>query len=213
MSNSDEYYRTRFSVDRRRKVLWEALYRYYFANLIRPEYCVLELGAGYAYFINSVVAKRRLAVDLWPGLEAHVHPGVEAHVGDIEDLSFLEDHSIDFALASNILEHLEKEKLAKALSALRQKLKPGGTLNVISPNYRFCYDEYFDDYTHVTIFSDRSLADFLEAHGFKVIQSVPRFLPLTMKSRWPVMGPLIWLYLVSPIKPFAKQMLMRAVAD
>jgi ubiquinone/menaquinone biosynthesis C-methylase UbiE len=213
VSTSEEYYRTRFSFDRKRKVLWDALYRYYFSHLIRPEFSVLELGAGYGYFINAVAAKRRIAVDLWPGLKAHVDSGVEAHVGDIEDLSFLQDHSIDFALASNIFEHLEKEKLAGVLSGLRRTLKRGGTLNVIGPNYRFCYDEYFDDYTHVTIFSDRSLADFLEAHGFKVIESVPRFLPLTVKSRWPVMSVLIWLYLRSPIKPSAKQMLIRAVAD
>jgi Lon protease-like protein len=90
-------------------------------------------------------------------------------------------------------------------------LKNGGTLTIVGPNYRFCYDEYFDDYTHISVFSDRSLADFVEAHGFKVVDTVPRFMPLTIKSRLPVSDLLIRLYLMSPIKPLGKQMLLRAV--
>ena len=55
-----------------------------------------------------------------------------------------------------------------------------------------------------------SLCDFLEAHGFEVIDCQPRFLPLTIKSRLPVSPTLIRLYLASPLKPMGKQMLVRA---
>jgi hypothetical protein len=85
-----------------------------------------------------------------------------------------------------------------------------GTLNILQPNYRFAYREYFDDYTHVTVYSDRSLVDFLGAHGFRVLECYPRFLPLTIKSRFPVSPFLIRTYLRLPFKPMGKQMLIRA---
>jgi SAM-dependent methyltransferase len=207
----DAYHETRFAFDARRHVLWSALYRHYFAQFIRPEYTVLELGAGYGYFINNVRAQRRIAVDLWQGMEDFLEAGVEAHIGPIQDLAFLADRSVDYVFASNVFEHLTKEDVGATLQQLRVKLKPGGRLGVVGPNYRFCYDEYFDDYTHVSVFSDRSLADFVQAHGFQVLRIVPRFLPLTIKSRLPVSEVLIRLYLKSPIKPLGKQMFLMAV--
>jgi hypothetical protein len=72
------------------------------------------------------------------------------------------------------------------------------------------YREYFDDYTHVSVFSHVSLADFLRVNGFDLLEIRPRFLPLTVKSRLPVLPWLIKAYLASPIKPMAKQMLIRA---
>jgi hypothetical protein len=46
----------------------------------------------------------------------------------------------------------------------------------------------------------------------QVIETRPRFLPLTIKSRLPVHPALIAAYLKSPIKPLAKQMSLRARA-
>ena len=82
-------------------------------------------------------------------------------------------------------------------------------MNLLQPNYRFAYREYFDDYTHVAVYSDRSLCDFLAANGFRVLECRPRFLPLTIKSRLPVSAMLIRLYLLSPWKILGKQMLVR----
>ena len=46
--------------------------------------------------------------------------------------------------------------------------------------------------------------------GFRVLECIPRFLPLTIKSRLPVWPMLIRTYLASPIKPMGKQMFVRA---
>ena len=81
---------------------------------------------------------------------------------------------------------------------------------MLQPNYRYCYAEYFDDYTRVTPWSHSSIADFLRANGYEVMETRPRFLPLTVKSRLPVWGPLIGAYLLSPVKPMGKQMLISA---
>jgi len=204
------YHETRFTFDRRRDLLWKTLWEAVFSRLIRPDFHVLELGAGYGHFINHVRCAQRFALDQWEGFTDFLEAGVEPHVGDASDLDFVPDRSIDFAFASNLFEHLTKEELAATLEALKKKLRPGGTLNILQPNYRYAYREYFDDYTHVSIFSDRSLSDFLAAHGFRVIAAEPRFLPLTIKSRFPVSPLLIKLYLLLPFKPMAKQMFIRA---
>ena len=203
------YHDTRFTPDARREVLWRTLVSAYFQRLIPAGGCTLELGAGYAHFINHVRCQRRIAIDTWEGLRDHAAPGVETLIHTACDLSGIEPASIDFAFASNLAEHLTKEELSRLLQQLREKLKPGGTLNLLQPNYRFAYREYFDDYTHVTVYSDRSLCDFLVANGFSVLECQPRFLPLTVKSRLPVSALLIRLYILSPWKILGKQMLVR----
>jgi SAM-dependent methyltransferase len=206
----DGYHDTRLAPDPRRDTVWKALWRYYFQHRIRPTDAVLDLGSGYGDFINNVVAARRVAVDLWPGFKAHLQDGVEAIVGPVSDLSQVADGSIDYAFASNLFEHISQQEFAETLSSLRAKLSPNGSLTILQPNYRYAYREYFDDYTHVSIYSDISICDFLAANGFEPIEVRPRFLPLTVKSRLPTWAPLIGLYLNSPVKPLGKQMLIRA---
>jgi SAM-dependent methyltransferase len=205
-----EYFHTRFTYDPRREVLWRALYRYHFSRLIRTGDCVLELGAGYGHFINHVEANRRIALDAWAGFVEHLEPGIEVHVGHVADLSFLEAASVDFAFASNLFEHVSQEDFAAVLFQLKRVLARNGTLNILQPNYYYCYREYFDDYTHRTVYTHTSIVDFLEAQGYEVIECRPRFLPLTVKSGLPVSPLLIGLYLWSPWKPLGKQMFIRA---
>jgi len=126
------------------------------------------------------------------------------------DLDFIEDGAINFALANNLFEHLSQADIARVLAKLRHKLAANGTLNILQPNYRYAYREYFDDYTHITVFSHISLADFVQANGFDVLEIRRRFLPLTVKSWLPVSPWLIRAYLLSPIKPLAGQMLIQA---
>lgn len=207
---NEGYHASRFSQDPRRDVLWHTLWRHHFSHRIGAEDCVLDLGSGYGSFINQVVARRRIAVDAWPGFAAHVQPGVEAVVGDVTELGFLEDGAVDFAFASNLFEHLPQPAFAEVLDGLRAKLSARGSLTILQPNYRYAYREYFDDYTHVAIYSHVSLADFLTAQGWEVLDVRPRFLPLTIKSRLPVHPLLIRAYLASPVKPGGKQMLVHA---
>jgi SAM-dependent methyltransferase len=206
------YHDTRFHFDRRREVLWATLCKSYFQGLVSPDDCVLDLGAGYGHFINNIRARRRIACDSWPGMPGFLRTGVEGIVSAATDLTAIEDGSVDFVLASNLFEHLTQRELAVVLEQLRGKLNASGTLMILQPNYRFAYQEYFDDYTHVSVYSDRSLCDFLAANGFRVEECVPRFLPLTIRSSFPVSPLLIRTYLRLPVKPFGKQMLIRASA-
>jgi hypothetical protein len=204
------YHDSRLSFDPRREVVWQSLWRYYFSRLILSSDCVLDLGAGYGSFINNVVARRRIAVDSWEDFAQHLNPDVEYAVGSVTDLDFIENGTVDFAFASNLFEHLSRDEFGRVLEVLCHKLSSRGTLNILQPNYRYAYREYFDDYTHISVFSHVSLADFLKANGFEVIEVRPRFLPLTIKSGLLVSPWLIRAYVASPIKPLAKQMFIRA---
>jgi SAM-dependent methyltransferase len=204
------YHGSRLTADPRRDVLWQTLWQYYFSHLVGRDDCVLDLGCGYGNFINKVVARRRIALDSWQDFAKFLAPGVEPLLANVTDLERLPDNGVDFAFASNLFEHIAQSDFARVLDGLRTKLSARGTLTILQPNYRYAYREYFDDYTHVEIYSHISLADFLTANGYEVLAVSPRFLPLTVKSRLPVSPWLIRAYLASPIKPMGKQMLIRA---
>jgi SAM-dependent methyltransferase len=207
---SSGYHDSRLAHDAKRDTVWKALWRHYFRHHVRADDCVLDLGCGYGEFINNVTARRRIGLDMWEGIRAHLAPGVEPVVGSVTDLDGIADDSVDFAFASNLFEHIPQEALVAVLAQLRAKLTKRGTLTMIQPNYRYAYREYFDDYTHVAIYSHISMADLLVANGWEVLEVKPRFLPLTVKSRLPVSEWLIALYLRMPFKPMGKQMLLRA---
>ena len=207
----DAYHRTRSQPDARRRVLWQTLVACVFQKQIPPEAVVLELGAGYGDFINAVTARCRLAVDVWPGMGAHLEAGVEGLVTSITRLDGVPDSSVDYVFSSNCFEHVSQPDLMECLAQLRRKMKPGGMLSIVQPNFKYCFREYFDDYTHISIYTAQGLSDLLAANGFRVVRCIPRFMPLTLKSRVPVHPWLIRLYLMSPFKPMARQMLISAI--
>jgi ubiquinone/menaquinone biosynthesis C-methylase UbiE len=205
------YHATRFTPDPRRRVLWQTLVACVFQKQIPPGGVVLELGAGYGDFINAVKAGRRLAVDVWPGMLQHLDAGVEGIVTRITQLDGVADGSIDYVFSSNCFEHVSQSELVECLAQLRRKMKPGAMLTIVQPNFKYCAREYFDDYTHVSIYTEKGLSDLLAANGFTIVRCVPRFMPFSIKGRLPVHPLLIRLYLTSPFRPLAGQMLISAI--
>ena len=98
---------------------------------------------------------------------------VRAIVGDCTDLTELDDATFDVVFASNLLEHLERSQSDRLLAEAMRVLRPGGRLILLQPNFRLQPGRYFDDYTHVAIFTDDSLADYLIASGWQVSTSRP----------------------------------------
>jgi SAM-dependent methyltransferase len=178
--------------------------------MVPPQASVLEIGAGYCDWINSTRAATRLAVDIWPGVAAHAGAGVATKVLDAAtDLPSLGREAFDVVLASNVLEHFAPDVAAKIVGDVAALLRPGGRFIVIQPNFRYAAREYFDDYTHRAIFTDRSLTALLAAHGFVVERVEAKFLPYSMqRRRLPVTSWLIKAYLGSPFRPLAGQMLV-----
>lgn len=209
-SAADSYFDTRLGFDKKRNILWSTLWTTYFSKLFSEADSILELGAGWCDFINVAKVNRRVAVDIWPGVTEHAAQGVEAIVGSALELDFISDSSIDAVFASNLVEHLHREDFKSLLEEAARILSSRGKLVLLQPNYRLCSDRYFDDFTHISIWSDVSLHDYLCSLGWNVTKVSPKFLPLTVKSRFPVFPLAIKAYLKSPFKPFAGQMLVVA---
>ncbi|MBL7962986.1 MAG: class I SAM-dependent methyltransferase [Flavobacteriales bacterium] len=211
MSGTHRLYKRYFEVTYqdlgKRGGVWDALVSH-LQRHVPSDAAVLDLGAGYCVFINRIKAGERHALDLNPRLAEHCAPGVMPHVGDVSDLSMFRDGTLDVVFASNLLEHLDDEPLAATLAEVHRVLRSGGRFIVMQPNFTYAYRNYFDDFTHRRIFTHVSLRDVLRAEGFDVEVIRPRFLPYSMRSSLPAHPLLVKLYLWSPIKPFAGQMLL-----
>jgi len=203
------YFETRLAPSESRGKIWKHLCTY-LARWIAPDADVLELGAGWCDFSNNVRAARVVAMDLDATVKRSAAPHVEPVVGDSTDLQQFADASFDVVFASNLLEHLERPDASRLLAEARRVLRPGGRLILMQPNFALQPGRYFDDFTHVAIYTDKSLADYLVAQGWKIEAVRARFLPLTLKSRGSGLTFLVPWYLRSPIKPLAGQMLVVA---
>jgi ubiquinone/menaquinone biosynthesis C-methylase UbiE len=208
----DGYFETRLAHLPQRAAIWRYICAY-LATWIKPSDHVLELGAGWCDFSNSVQAKRVVALDLDGTVTRAAAAHVEPVVGDCTNLSAFSDDEFDVVFASNLLEHLERDQAKALLAESRRVLRPDGRLILVQPNFRLNPGGYFDDFTHVAIYTDRSLADFLRSEGWHIDTMQARFLPLTMKSRGSKLTFLVPWYLRSPIKPLAGQMLCVATVD
>lgn len=210
----EEYFRTRFQYDPRREPVWRSVTRYIQKKYIPPNSRILDLGAGYCDFINNAEGVERHAVDIWSRVGDFAKGDVQAHVGSCTELGFLADRSVDVVFASNLFEHLTHEELLAALAEVRRVLSHGGRLIVLQPNFKYCYRTYFDDYTHLQIFTHAGMYDLLEMAGLRIMDVAPRFLPVNMKQtlklKLPFLGAIVSLYLRLPFRPFAGQMLLVA---
>lgn len=203
------YFETRLAPNPHRSKVWRHICEY-LGRWIGPQDEVLELGAGWCDFANNVRARRVVAMDLDQTVERAAAGHVEPQVGDCTDLLRFPDDSFDVVFASNLLEHLVRDAATTLLRETSRVLRPGGRLLLLQPNFRLDPGGYFDDFTHVSIYTDRSLADYLVSSGWDIVEVRSRFLPLSMKSRAAALTFLVPWYLRSPIKPFAGQMLLVA---
>jgi SAM-dependent methyltransferase len=208
--SEDPYFQTRLPHDVRRERAWRYVTKY-LGQFVSEDASVLELGAGYCYFVNNIVAQRRVAVDHSEEMLRWKGELVEGICSDVLDyLRRADADQFDFVLASNFFEHFDWPQLNEMIKMIRRVIRNEGRLAVIQPNFRLAVGRYFDDYTHKTIFTDVSLADWLRSSGFMIVRSIPRFLPLTVKSPLSAFSFLTPIYFHLPYRPFAGQMFILA---
>jgi SAM-dependent methyltransferase len=208
MANNDKnYHKTRFKFDPGRLKVWRAITEY-LQLYVGSNKTVFDLGSGYGDFINQIQAKKKYALDISPAVKDHINKDVTFIAKPSTDLKDIPANSLDVVFSSNLMEHLDRAQIDQTMAGVKRCMKKGGTLILIGPNFRYAYREYFDDYTHKTIFTHVSLADLMFEYGFTPIKVMPKFLPLSLKSRLPKSYLLTKAYLHSPIKPMGKQMLL-----
>jgi len=200
-----KYYETRFNFNQKRNSVWLAIVEY-IQKFVEIDDVVLDVGSGYCDFINNIECKKKFALDINNESSLFCNQDVFFINSTVNDLSLISNNSIDIIFASNLLEHLNDIILDQTISEFYRVLRLNGKVILMQPNFKYAFSDYFDDYTHVKIFTHISLVDFMNSKGFVNIKLIPKFLPLTLKSKLPKSYWLTKLYLLSPFKPFAKQM-------
>jgi SAM-dependent methyltransferase len=207
-------YRSRF--DERdllnKRTLWEVLVRVSFQGYVPQGGTVVDLGAGNCEFVNSVVAARRIAVDLNPDTVGFADPGVEVLTTRSDSMSALATGSVDTVFTSNFFEHLPtKADLMATLAECHRITRPGGLLVVLMPNIRYLPGRYWDYLDHHLPLTHLSVGEALELSGYEVVERIGRFLPYTVKdARFTVRPFMVRAYLRLPIarRLLGRQMLV-----
>lgn len=178
-----------------RRGMWDVLCREFFQRHVPETATVVEIGAGYCEFINHIRAGRKIAVDLNPDTRTHAGPDVTVLTTSTSRIEGVDDGVADIVFASNFLEHLPREEILATMREVRRILKPGGRFLILQPNIRYCREDYWQFFDHITPLCERSLTEALEMTGFRVVSMLGRFLPFTTQGRLPNSLLLLRLYL------------------
>ena len=176
--------------------MWEELAGFLHPLLGHPN-TVLDPAAGLGEFIRHSPAPERWAVDAVDfGLGDD--PAVTFVQGDTLTADIPADH-FDAIWVSNFLEHLlSQEQVAQFLELMCSKLKPGGRIAIMGPNFKYCHREYFDFADHTVALSHIGVAEHVVGAGFELEKVTSRFLPYSFRGRLPAGRSLVRRYLNSP---------------
>ena len=194
--------------------LWKVLIEAFLQRYVPPDAVVVDIGGGYGEFATHVRAGRRIIIDLNPDAAGAATAGVEVFHADVTHLERLTEltGAADVVFISNLLEHLASaEAVVQTLDGCAKLLRPGGTLMIIQPNFRFAFREYYDFIDHRIPLTDRSLRELVQLAGFRIDELIARFLPYSTKGR-PSSPALLRMYLAFPLawRVFGAQTFVRA---
>jgi ubiquinone/menaquinone biosynthesis C-methylase UbiE len=170
---------------------------------------VLDTAGGLGEFIANVPAADRWAVDLVDhGLSSL--PDVTVRIASFFDAD-IPDNYFDLVFISNLLEHLATpDEVAQFLARARSVLRPGGVVVIMGPNFKYTAKDYFDCADHILPLTHIAVAEHLYAAEFEVVETTPKFLPFSFRSRLPSSPLLARAYLKAPLtwKLLGKQFLV-----
>ena len=200
MENLENIYKRRFGDDLKfRDKMYAILCNKFFQKYIPKDAVVLDIAAGYCEFINNIIARKKIALDLNVDVGKYADNDVEIILSSSTDMSQVKSNSIDIAFTSNFFEHLSKPDIIKTIKEVIRVLKKDGKFLILQPNIRFCSKDYWMFFDHTTPLDDRSITEVLEVNGFRVVECKPKFLPYTTKSKLPKSTLLLKIYLKIPL--------------
>ena len=145
-----------------------------FRNYVRPQDCVLDFGSGGGDTLANLVCRRRIAIDANPiALQAAKVRGLECYAA----LEMVSDSTVDVLISNHALEHVPRP--IDALSEMRQKLKPNGTLVLVVPIDDWRTQRSFDPADinhHLYTWTPLLLGNILFEAGFDVSKTDVRIL-------------------------------------
>lgn len=197
---------------RAKDAAWRSLTRF-LERFVDPGQPVLDIGCDRGYFLRHVQAAERWGVDVRDVRQEL--GGARFIQGEGTDPRLPRDY-FGTVLLSNVLEHLHgPDEVIDQLRVAHDLLTPTGRLIVVQPNIRFVGPAYWDYIDHRVPLTHHSLAEAGAMAGLVTTMLVPRFLPYTTKSRWPVNAYLTKWYLRFPLawRVLGKQTLWVARRD
>ena len=207
MMNKEDYlkklYANRFDYKQQKAklVLWKVLIDSFLQKYVSHNSVVLDIGGGYGEFINNIQAKQKYLIDLNPDAKEFANSDVKVMNIDIlmAENQNLMPNFFDIIFISNFFEHLgSKEELIEVLIFCFNHLKPGGSLLVIQPNFKYSFKEYYDFIDHQLPITHISLQEIMQTIGFSIDVLIPKFLPFSTKGR-PSSPMLLKVYLKFPL--------------
>ena len=182
------------------------------ASMMHPGAAMLDLGCGSGALGQYVAMKQGVVADgiTWSEAEAnHARPHYrQVEVADLEDCdlaTLFAGKKYDYIVCADVLEHLRNPE--NILGQARNMLTPGGKVLISVPNAsysgliaeliqgEFLYrEEGLLDRTHLRFFTRRSLARFLQDHGWQLeaLDTIHRDLPDSeFRSRFDSLPPAV----------------------
>lgn len=127
---------------------------------------VLDVGCGNRYYMDAFEKRGYLA----HGIDAQAEPWRHnVDEGDIEKKLPYHSNSFDIVFTKSVIEHLRYPE--NLVAEAWRVLKKGGTMVVITPDWKTCWKGFYDDYTHRSPMTVERVKTMLEMHEFKDVQA------------------------------------------
>ena len=137
---------------------------------LKKESRILEMGCGRGEFLNEFtkLGMNGFGIDL-SNFAKDYCDNAEIKVVDIsKDPVPYPDNSFDIVFSKSFIEHFYyPEEIFKEAYRV---LKPSGILINLTPEWNYIYKSFYDDYTHRTPFTKKSLEDIHHIAGFKNVE-------------------------------------------
>lgn len=211
-----EFYKNRFNKSgiKKREGIWKTLSIAYFQKFINSSDTVIDIGAGYCEFINSITCFKKYAIDINPDTQKYANKDVEVINDNAISLPKSFNNVADVVFISNFLEHLNsKEEVLRILIKAKEILKKNGRLLILQPNIDLVKERYWDFFDHRTPLNGASLREALVVAGFDVELFIEKFLPYSItNNNFPTFSFIIKTYLILPsmLRFFAGQSFVAA---
>lgn len=141
---------------------------------------ILEIGCGgghFLYFLKKKGYTNYLGIDLSDEAVELCRERITSYVEKADAFSFLmnQENLYDAIYSSDVIEHIQKDKILVLLTLVYKALKPSGVLLLRLPNMGnpFALNGRYRDFTHECGYTEKSIFQVLYLSGFRVIHIKP----------------------------------------
>jgi ubiquinone/menaquinone biosynthesis C-methylase UbiE len=130
---------------------------------------ILEIGCGRGEFLNEFCLRglKEYGTDI-SNYSKQFFPNLNFKQADLtkESLPY-NDNFFDIVFSKSFVEHFYYPE--KIFQEAYRVLKPGGIIITLTPEWKYVYKSFYDDYTHRVPFTKASLNDIHKINNFKEI--------------------------------------------